>query len=175
MHFILASNERHVVNVESDDRRHLILQVSEAVKNNSKYFSALELEMRNAGPEALLYELKNTDLSHFNVFAVPKTEALLSQKLKSLTGTIAWLYNCLSMAEIIGREWTEQGAEVPRHYAHQDYTANHRQYGDLRTSMSKSEFGAELKKFFGAELKDKRRNSQETHNRDTTHYGGDDA
>lgn len=146
MHFILASNEHHVVNVEADDRRHLVLRVSEKVKNDREYFGALETEMDNGGPEAMLHDLLSMDLSSFDVFDVPKTEALLKQKLKSLTGPEAWLKNCLSQAEVSFCEWTEQGLEIPRSTAHKNYAENAKQYGDLRSQVDPSEFGEEIKR-----------------------------
>ena len=156
MHFIIASNERHVMNVEADDRRHFILQVSDKVKNDRAYFAALRQEMENGGPEAMLFDLLEMDLAEFDVTTAPKTEALLEQKIKSLYGPPAWLHNCLYMGEMAGQSWDERGVIIPRISAHKDYTDKHRQVGDLRTSRDQSEFGAEVHKIFGNALKEKR-------------------
>jgi hypothetical protein len=153
MHFIFASNERHVVNVEYDDRRHCVLQINEKVKNNREYFATLEHEIKNGGPEAMLHDLQNYDLSSFDIFAVPQTKALLSQKLESLTGPTAWLYNCLSAGEIAGKDWMEQGVEIPRERVYESYVRNHRQYGEFRASRNESAFGVELKDVLGDALK----------------------
>jgi hypothetical protein len=70
------------------------------------YFRAIADELDNGGRAALLYYLLNFDLSKVDLRSVPKTKALLEQKLHSLDGEQAWWFGVLMNGEL-PRAWNE--------------------------------------------------------------------
>lgn len=95
LHLMMASNEEWVVPVSLDARRFLVLEVSDAEANNTEYFAAIWKEMESGGYEAMLYELMNHDITHFNVRRVPVTEGLQQQKKLSLGTSEGWWLDAL--------------------------------------------------------------------------------
>jgi hypothetical protein len=81
---IIASNEHWVVPAGTRARRWFVLDVANTRANDRKYFGAIVDEMENGGLQALMHLLMNFDLSTVDIFAVPKTAALLAQKEESL-------------------------------------------------------------------------------------------
>jgi hypothetical protein len=82
----MASNEAWVVPAGADARRFFVLEVSEARKQDHRYFAAIAAELDAGGREALLWYLLNRDLADFNIRAAPLTEALADQKAHSRKG-----------------------------------------------------------------------------------------
>ena len=71
----------------------------------------------------MLYDLLQTDLSNFNVRAVPESAAKTEQKLLSLRGTEAWLFEVLQDGGITAlsygsrtpiSKWDENGMHLCR-------------------------------------------------------------
>jgi hypothetical protein len=56
--------------------------------------------MNGSGPAALLYFLRNVDLTGFNVRKAPDTVGLRDQKLASLRNIDAWWYEILSTCDL---------------------------------------------------------------------------
>lgn len=80
LHVIISSNEKHIVDVEQDDRRHFVLKVSSANQNNREYFERIEKEWSSGGMSAFLYLLLARDVSSFDPNRIPQTEELQRQK-----------------------------------------------------------------------------------------------
>ena len=57
--YIYASNEDFVVSIDDDDRRHVILELSDAQKQNDEYFIAVEEQWDSGGMEAFLWLIEN--------------------------------------------------------------------------------------------------------------------
>ena len=95
LHIILASNEDWVVPSGPDERRFLVLDVSASERENYEYFSKISGELEAGGYENLLYYLMHYDLKGYQVRAVPKTEALRDQKLRSLNSEEEWWFSKL--------------------------------------------------------------------------------
>lgn len=112
VHLIMGSNKEWVVPAGGDNRRFLVLDVSEKQIQNIRYFKAILNQMANGGLEALLFTLMNYDLSEFDVRTVPKTEALQDQKLHSLDPLEEWWYQKLYKGLLLEEHmhWT---GEVP--------------------------------------------------------------
>jgi hypothetical protein len=94
-HIILGSNSDWVVPVSGEDRRYFVLDVAATHMRDYDYFDKLSKQINSGGREALLYHLKNLDLTQFQVRDVPKTKALQDQKLHSMTNEEEWWYNKL--------------------------------------------------------------------------------
>ena len=82
---VMASNKENLVRIETDERRYLFLEVSEEHKQDLGYFKPLREQINNGylAPR-LLHYLLNRDISAFVPQDVPKTKALLEQKLDNL-------------------------------------------------------------------------------------------
>ncbi len=81
-HFIFASNEDWVVPTDWDDRRFLVLDISDQHKEDHAYFAAISRQMdKEGGLEAMMYDLMDMDISDLNLRTPPKTKALFEQKL----------------------------------------------------------------------------------------------
>ena len=96
VHLIMASNEQWVVPASYDERRFLVLDVSPAHIQDTAYFGAIDADLKSGGLANLLYDLQTRDVSNFNVRAVPRTEALLDQKVHSMTSNEEWWFRKLS-------------------------------------------------------------------------------
>ena len=96
-HLILSSNEDWPVHLDRDDRRFLILQVSNKHKDDPKYFDPLRAELSNGGVEAFLYELLMTDISSFNVWRLPQNLEAFEIKLRSASSTERYIYEALKI------------------------------------------------------------------------------
>ena len=96
---IVASNANWAVPLDLDDRRFLVLDVSEAHKEDTAYFSALQAELDNGGLSGLMQYLQQKNLSSFNVRAMPKTSSAFDIKLKSASTVCRWWYQMLRDAE----------------------------------------------------------------------------
>lgn len=93
---IIASNNSWVVPAGDNERRFFVLDVGEQQQQNTGYFSDLLEQMNNrGGREALLYHLLTHDISKFNVWKIPKTEALQDQKDYTLRPEEAWWLDIL--------------------------------------------------------------------------------
>lgn len=101
VHLILASNDSWVVPAGLDDRRFLVLDVSETHKEDTTYFNELQNTLDSGGREALLHMLLNYDLSEFTVRVVPKTKALQEQKLHSMDLYQEWWFTKLRTGQMM--------------------------------------------------------------------------
>jgi hypothetical protein len=97
-----TSNEDWVVPAGPTARRFAVFDVGEAHLGDKPYFRAIADELDNGGREALLDYLLNFDLSKVDLRSVPKTKALLEQKLHSLDGEQAWWLGVLMNGELPG-------------------------------------------------------------------------
>lgn len=85
--FFASSNNAHFAQVDADDRRFMILQVSDALKGNFPYWD--EVHKAIADPaiiSAMVHDLGSYNVDSFNVRARPKTKAHTDQKIRSLSG-----------------------------------------------------------------------------------------
>jgi hypothetical protein len=97
-----TSNEDWVVPAGPTARRFAVFDVGEAHLGDKAYFKAIAHELDSGGRAALLYYLLNFDLSKVDLRSVPKTKALLEQKLHSLDGEQAWWFGVLMNGELPG-------------------------------------------------------------------------
>lgn len=102
VHLLLATNNDWAAPMDLDDRRFLVLDVSESKKGNREYFRELKHEIENGGKEALLHELLGTDISQFDHRKLPTNqgESKLIDQLKTADAAIRWWFECLCTGEI---------------------------------------------------------------------------
>lgn len=95
LRLFLASNKSWVVPADMDDRRFLVLDVSETHKKDRPYFRSIDAEWKSGGREAFKHFLMNRDISNFDHRDRPETAALADQKLHSLRGAKRIVYEML--------------------------------------------------------------------------------
>lgn len=99
-HLIVASNNDWPVPVGIDDRRFLVLDVSEHRKGDHAYFQQIADQINNGGKEALVYELLNRDVTGFNPRALPNVasgrESKLDMKLQGTDSVTQWWASLLA-------------------------------------------------------------------------------
>ncbi len=98
--FIAATNAEHFKHIDPDNRRDLVLRVSETRKGDTQYWTALGLAIDGAEVEAFAYDLLKLDLSGFDIRTKPNTKELTLQKLQSLPPFPRWWFDCLSKGDI---------------------------------------------------------------------------
>lgn len=129
LHIMMASNEHWVVPAGEDERRYLILQVSDRKHQNSEYFGAISRELQakdkdgkvtNAGYAAFLHFLLARDISTFNVRNVPQTAALQGQKHLSMGREEEWWFRKLQYGLVLEEhdEWVQ---DIPKQVLVDDF------------------------------------------------------
>nr|CRH07965.1 Protein of unknown function. P-loop containing nucleoside triphosphate hydrolases [Candidatus Magnetococcus massalia] len=151
LHIIMASNVSHVANLDHDDRRYAILDVSDHRVSEHTYFDKLVAEKNGLGPSALLNELLQWDLSSFDVRNIPITKGHLDQKLKSLSGVHAWLFDCLVEGVIADKEWKCQSFEIAKNNVYTNYSDKIHSPKFWNTHGMRSEFWKTVKSWSGAQ------------------------
>ncbi len=94
-HFIFSSNDEWPVHLDPDDRRMLVLKVSDKHKEDVVYFSQISTELKNGGYEAILHELLDEDLSGFNPRILPFNKEAFSIKMRSASSVEKYIYEVL--------------------------------------------------------------------------------
>lgn len=126
IHLMMASNNSWVVPASADARRYAVFDVSSVHKQNHAYFGPILAEMdadgAAAGIAAMLYDLRRMRLDTDLVRKAPETAGLHAQRIASLQGPAAWLFDVLT------RGYVSPGFEEPwcEHYTmeelYQSYT-----------------------------------------------------
>jgi len=101
LHILMASNSSWVVPAGAEERRFFVLDVGEERIQQRAYFAAISKQMDEGGREALLHALKTYPLDNFVVSSVPKTRALVDQKIFSLSAEDAWWIERLSDGRVL--------------------------------------------------------------------------
>jgi hypothetical protein len=113
---IMASNNAWVVPAGLDERRFCVLAVSNIRQQDTAYFKQLRNEIDSGGREAMLHDLLARDISKFEITNVPQTDALLDQKLLTLSGSIeGWWLEKLKEGEWpapYNNSWTQVSKKV---------------------------------------------------------------
>jgi len=89
IHIWIASNEDWVVPAGANARRFFCLDVSDARRNDTSYFGAIDRQMKEGGLAALLDLLLKHRLLGVDIRDVPLTAALAEQKAQSRRGVDA--------------------------------------------------------------------------------------
>lgn len=146
---MFSSNEGWVVPVGIDGRRYAVFDVGSNVQRNYDYFREMEAELDNGGREALLADLLDYDLDAPgapNIRDIPKTGALLEQKVRSFDPVTAWWHGRLADGAPTHRMrgWPARGI-APVATLYNDYVRTAERIGVKRKS-SETEFGMAMHK-----------------------------
>ena len=131
VHLIMASNSQWVVPAKAEERRFFILDVADNQQQNTKYFADITQQMENGGMEALLHFLMTRDIKGWQVRTTPKTNALMEQKLFSLSPEEEWWQKKMDEGAILDRneEWPK---EVWQRHLINDYVEYMRRINEHR-------------------------------------------
>jgi phage/plasmid-associated DNA primase len=102
--FIMCTNNQWAVPQTRDERRFFVLEVSDQKKQDREYFNGLYKSMNS--PEVLgqfFNFLRNYDITSYNLYKAPKTEATHQQLLESLKSEETWLMGLLEEERLDGR------------------------------------------------------------------------
>jgi Family of unknown function (DUF5906) len=83
-----------------EERRFAVLDIGEGHIKDHRYFAAIDEEMADGGREALLDFLLRFDVSTVDLRSIPKTAALLDQKIASLSAEKGWWLDMLMRGEL---------------------------------------------------------------------------
>jgi hypothetical protein len=103
--FFASSNHDHFGHIERDDRRSVILRVSESRQQDTHYFAQISHALHD--PDiiaAMVYYFQRKNLSAFDVRKKPQTDEHLTQKLKSLQGFERFWYEVLLAGNLTGTD-----------------------------------------------------------------------
>lgn len=144
-HFIFASNEDWPLHLDKDDRRVMVLKISDERKNNAEYFRQISDELKNGGYEALLHELLSVDLTGHNSRELPNIGTAFSVKMFSASPSEKYIYECLLAGSFdIGNTQAQEGwvEKIP----------TNRVYGDYKAWCDQQSLSIEDKRQFAAKI-----------------------
>ncbi len=148
---IMASNEDWVVPAGLEERRFLVLDVSDRHMQDYPYFKAIGQQMDNGGREAMLHDLLARDIKDVNLSIYPRTPALLDQILSSMSPIGKYIYEQLQ-SRTLGKYENDWGAVLTGNMydGYQDFCKSL----GVRFKLTPEEFGKHLKRYFpGVEKK----------------------
>lgn len=101
-HIIAAANADFVVPTGLDDERRMaVVDVSSQHRQDREYFKPIYDSFTPQMLSELLWYLKQYEYDEAKIRIIPKTKALLDQKVFSLTLEAEWLKTCLEDGEIV--------------------------------------------------------------------------
>jgi hypothetical protein len=163
-HIIFSSNEDWPVALDFDDRRFIVLQVSDKHKGDQLYFQELNNELDNGGRAALLYDLLHEDLTDFNPRIMPSLSHAFNIKMRSAESPERYIWEALQVGSfsigLIDTDGNERGdtipvwqGDIPKQDVYQDYRTWCHDTDE--TPVTKQLFGRALKKVLPS-IKEKR-------------------
>jgi putative DNA primase/helicase len=102
--FVGFSNNEWPWKIESGDRRHLVLEVSNEKVGDKDYFDRLALLSTDECGEQFYNMLLRRDITHWNPLNIPMTQFKRDLNLMSLSAPILYMKDCLE-DEPVGFVW----------------------------------------------------------------------
>jgi len=85
----------------NDERRYIVLEVSDLRRGDLDYMDKFRIWLNNGGREALLHYLMEREITH-TMYKAPETKALVEQKEHGLHGIEKWIYDCAMRNDLLG-------------------------------------------------------------------------
>ena len=99
---LVTGNPDWLVPAGLEERRFAVLDVGEGHIQDTAYFAGIDEQMDNGGREALLDYLLKFDLKSVDLRTIPKTAALLDQKISTLNPMQGWWLDTLMRGQLPG-------------------------------------------------------------------------
>jgi len=149
---MISSNNDWVVPAGMGERRFAVFDMGEGVMQNREYFAEMEEQLEAGGYAALLHFFLTREIKG-NPAVIPKTAALLEQKIESLNHEAAYWFEALRRGSPFdgASKWL---TEIPKHRMYKAYIAHAELVGVKRRAIE-TRFGQQLGKFV-PDLKDTR-------------------
>lgn len=142
MHVILAGNPERLVNASADERRYVVIEVSDRRRGDGKYFQAVTDAWIGGEREQALNLLAAIDAKRKERRRPPDNEELLEQKLHSTDPFIDWL-----LYESQRADWPTQAVSPVHYNRFRDFLSDTgRMNGHFMNNIA---FGKRLGKVFG--------------------------
>jgi hypothetical protein len=144
VHLIIASNSQWVVPAGLEERRFMVLDVSDKYIQDKDYFKAIFYQMDHGGREAMLYDLLETDLSGVDLRTIPRTGALLDQVVHTMSTAHKFWFERLRAGTLLDehRAWEPFVITEKLYNAYLKFSEN---CGE-RHRLTDSQFGKELRR-----------------------------
>jgi hypothetical protein len=97
---LVTGNPDWLVPAGFEERRFAVLDVGEGHMQDKAYFAAIDEQIDSGGREALLDHLLKFDLKGVDLRTIPKTAALLDQKISTLDPMQGWWLDMLMRGEL---------------------------------------------------------------------------
>jgi hypothetical protein len=98
----VTGNPDWLVPAGLEERRFAALDVGEGHMQDKAYFAAIDEQMDNGGRQALLDHLLKFDLKSVDLRTIPRTAALLDQKISTLNPMQGWWLDTLMRGQLPG-------------------------------------------------------------------------
>jgi hypothetical protein len=98
----VTDNPDWLVPAGFEERRFAVLEIGEVHMQDKAYFAAIDEQMDNGGREALLDHLMRFDMKSVDLRTIPKTTALLDQKISTLNPMQGWWLDTLMRGDLPG-------------------------------------------------------------------------
>jgi len=141
---IMASNEDWVVPAGLEERRFLVLDVSDRHMQDIEYFKAIVEQMNKGGREAMLHDLLNRDISNASLNDFPRTQALLDQIISSMSPVGKFVFEGLKEGSFSTRQVKWEA--IPTEDLYERYKDFCSGLG-VRFKLPMQEFGKQLKRY----------------------------
>lgn len=156
---IMTSNEDWVVPAGKGERRFAVFDIDPRCAENHDYFAEMDRELENGGFEHLLGALLAFDLDSVDLRRVPRTKALLEQKIRSFDSIDGWWYARLYSGAPT-RAHTVWRREIACASLFDDYIATSEKIG-VKRKQEETVFGMRMARLVPGLLRQKR--AVETH------------
>ena len=165
---IVASNNDWVVPAGLEERRFLVLDVSDKHMQDRPYFDEIFAQMNNGGREAMLYDLLHHDFSGVDLRSIPRTEALMDQIASSMSPVRKFWYERLNRGTLreSDSEWMKV---IPTEQLYEGYLRFADKIGG-RHQLTPTEFGKEIRKLCPRVIKQKMQSGHHYDNGRKNHY-----
>ena len=115
-HLIIATNNDWYAPIDMDDRRYVVLDLSESKQGDTSYFTKLKHEIDNGGSAVFIRYLLEYDIRGFRHRVLPTVQgkSKLDNQLATGGSAIKWWFECLSEGSVTRTEYmgTKGGNQI---------------------------------------------------------------